>query len=284
MDAAAYASWGRNSRLLAALGCPEGSTAPGLARLQKLNPANRAAVFLGPPPPDFSRPTQSGIAERMEEFINCPSTDIAFKSATTFKAMEDGRGALAVVREECDGIASSVWASRLTAIESIARGDNVLTAHESVALALWTNNSSLFHKVNTAVLGQQLSPAIERFANCLYSALHRLPPYVGEVFIGSSRAQRKLYTVGTEFAWQHFVSASTLWKVSTNRLIDDFILWATLSRNTLFFFDLKISFFGSRLGCPRECTEFHDSGSKRRRLYREIVDWTDCWLGRSVCL
>lgn len=216
MNAAGYAVWARNRRLATALGVPEDAEpCPGLARLQELAGPDRAALFLGPPPAGYQRCTQSGIGQRMEGFINCPATAGAPTTPPSFAAIKGGAGALAVIREEgLSELEAQVWSARLRAIDGVARGEKRLGSHEAVALALWTNNGALHNKINTAILAQQLSPTYERFAGCLCSALRALPVYQGEVFVGSSTVDRKLYTVGTEFTWPHFASASTLWKVS----------------------------------------------------------------------
>ena len=48
----------------------------------------------------------------------------------------------------------------------------------------------------------------------MYQSLLNLPAYCGESYIGSETVQRKLYPKGKEFAWNHFVSSSALWRVS----------------------------------------------------------------------
>jgi hypothetical protein len=83
-------------------------------------------------------------------------------------------------------------------------------------LCLATNNATVYRAVNTALLtgGDALDRSARLYACALLEALLKLPALRGEAFIGSSRAQRKQFTVGQTFQWCHFASASTLWKVA----------------------------------------------------------------------
>jgi hypothetical protein len=65
------------------------------------------------------------------------------------------------------------------------------------------------------ILRKEFTSVMVRDYTCvLHHALRKLPEFTGEVFIGSSEADRKLFLKGREFCWPKFMTASMLWRVA----------------------------------------------------------------------
>jgi ankyrin repeat protein len=122
-----------------------------------------------------------------------------------------------------DGIASAlgvaIWNAKICAIGQIASG-SLLPPPCLASLALWTNNTHVASEFNTRLLvdggcgAGAKTKQQQAFVDTFAYALASVRAYTGEVYIGSSSAQRKMYTVGQTFSWNHFASASSMWKVA----------------------------------------------------------------------
>lgn len=109
-----------------------------------------------------------------------------------------------------------IWSSKVFLINSIARGLEPLDVLQHLTLTLYTNNDLIAQRLNHEIITRRsmMDPKLKEYAGVLYQALITLPPYEGEVFIGSTQVHRTNFKKGTKFSWDHFVSGSTLWKVA----------------------------------------------------------------------
>ncbi len=220
MDSWMWASWLRNRRAEKLLARDDTDTVP--APLKRLRDATKARrdvqmLFLGRCPDNYVPRQHSGIGKRMTAFLNTPrlpgdkATLPDDKTLVPFRTI-DVSPAFNADRHQ---LAQRVWDAKVFAIHKLASGTTTLPPHDLITLALLTNNPHVYRAVNTAILTNALNDKVVRaYVSALYKALRTLPRYVGEAYIGSENAQRNMYTIGQSFSWQHFASASTLWKVA----------------------------------------------------------------------
>jgi hypothetical protein len=243
MSSVAWATWSKNARLQGIFsGWAKLVSAPHTTIVLKrlisasdVSASTAQVLFLGARPSDYIGTAQSGITRRMEEFISTPmlveSGDTAAASNIVVLRIEDAKSWMPRKLDTCQTfdthrteVENRVWDAKVFAINKIASlqqkdetaaAEMALAARQAFTLCLATSSATVFSIVNTAMLtGNGMDGAVRLYASALLEALHQMPPFVGEAFIGSSIAQRKMYTIGQTFRWRHFASASTLWKVA----------------------------------------------------------------------
>lgn len=247
MDSVAFATWSKNARIASLFREASPASAAALQRLQQAadaDPLDAQTLFLGTRPVVYQARCESGIARRMEEFIATPLQVLPVSDENDEKnekkkepllMIKDAKQWMPRKLDSCalfdahrDELTQRVWDAKVFTVNKVASSSSAaeksnLTAREIFTICLATNGATVYSVVNTALLtGNGLEGggvgggggAVRLFASALYAALLKLPVYEGEAFIGSSLAQRKMYTIGQVFKWRHFASASTLWKVA----------------------------------------------------------------------
>jgi ankyrin repeat protein len=243
-----FALWSRNLRLQKLLGVDQKENQdPGddtaLKRLQKMassSALDAQILFLSGCPLHYTPANDSGILSRMSAFVNTPMT-------LTLKLPLQAQMVDYVYNHPKISSANRIFDAKVMTVQKVAQGC-FLSAQHLMALNVYSNNRELHVSVNYGLLNQsfalhedqkavnglsasdvdllqtrglwkkQLTTPLWEYASTLYQALQGLPPYRGEVYLGAPNAARKLYSVGTEFCWNHFVSASTLWKVAVDNV------------------------------------------------------------------
>ncbi len=114
-----------------------------------------------------------------------------------------------------------VWNAKLHVLNVVATrldGDEELSATELFGLCHFSNNEIISQELNHAI---QSGPPESIVGNnkqriqLLLRALDKLPPFIGECFIGTDFAERKQFQVGMTVSFGAFLSGTTLWKVAT---------------------------------------------------------------------
>jgi ankyrin repeat protein len=240
-----FALWSRNLRLQKVLGVDQKENQdPGddtaLKRLQKM--AGKSALdaqilFLSGCPLHYTFANDSGILSRMSAFVNTPMLH-------TLKLPLQAQMVDYVYNHPKISSANRIFDAKVMTVQKVAQGC-FLSAQHLMALNVYSNNRDLHVSVNYGLLNQsvdmdadqkainvsdvellqtrglwkkQLTTPLWEYASTFYQALQVLPLFQGEVYLGSPQIARKLYSVGTEFVWNHFVSASTLWKVAVDNV------------------------------------------------------------------
>eukprot|EP01060_Flectonema_neradi_P009626 TRINITY_DN16854_c0_g1_i1.p1 TRINITY_DN16854_c0_g1~~TRINITY_DN16854_c0_g1_i1.p1 ORF type:complete len:1402 (+),score=282.26 TRINITY_DN16854_c0_g1_i1:59-4264(+) len=251
-----WAVWNKNPRLLSVLYTGDSPLAdsPRITNLKRAAAAHGAAMlFLGLPPKGYSPIKNSGILERMSEFLNTPMVTFdppklltSDKSNIIHRSIPSNED----FSKHQDQLSHSLWDAKILMIEKIASGNEQLSPQQVVSIAMATNNEHITGILNKQMLTNQLRGVALTFASSLYYSLKQLPKYEGEVYIGSSTANRKLYTKGQTFGWNFFASGSTLWKVS----LEGAPSFATNSRRGIVFIVKSLTgrFVGSHSNHPSD--------------------------------
>jgi len=178
-------------------------------------------LFMGIPPQKYVSSDTSGINERMTMLLQGPMEQPV--------CVDQKEGDPQLVRltygfqtnytkKEPEWFPSRWWDAKILTWQlcpaTITR--HHLTVYQVMSLALYTNNPFMADLLNTALMTRQLSDELSLFQKVLHSALQLLPNHEGEVYIGTTKDIRSLYQEGQTFFWNHYQSASTLWKVAMN--------------------------------------------------------------------
>lgn len=179
-------------------------------------------TFLGATAPPY-HPTASTVSFRMSDRINRIVAHEHYVRKEVPSILPSGViHSLALLPEFKELMESRIWwESKILLTRKIATKHNNLSYEHCLALCLYSNNKIVSTMLNNATCTCGISTSIEdiptslyQYADMLQGALIALPPFVGEVFIGSADVDRNLFTKGSEFAWPRFVSSSTLWRVA----------------------------------------------------------------------
>lgn len=179
-------------------------------------------LFLGSPP-QFVNLT-STITQRMGQFINTPVTQQTLsKISKTINLPTLCDTKEAIISQVAETFSDPqmgifLWEAKIFTVHKIAAAANdepsCLNMLEILSLAGWTNNNIVHSLINTAILTSNFTQHAKLYADILYTGLSKLPVFQGECFIGTADADRKLFMIGQEFMFQHFVSGSTNWKIA----------------------------------------------------------------------
>ena len=226
LSALDWARWLRLPRMVQALGGERTPSSLALDRLHLLSSADRQVLFLGLPPAEYRAVSCSGIAQRMEAFVNAPQR-LEERRAVPPRAVPWADGERALRSIDDAALPHRLWDAKiLVTSQRAAKSDHAIPIADALLLALLTNTTVLHQRLNAEWLGNAASEnaisehATPMNASCpillagVIQALTQLPPFLGETFLGSATVQRQHYTVGTEFVWNHVVSSSALWRVA----------------------------------------------------------------------
>jgi len=181
-------------------------------QLQRLSVKGNS-LFLGAPP-KYSPINNSGITQRMGQFVNTP-VNIGGSSMSFLLCDTKTTTISPIIETFADPqLERFLWEAKIFTIHKMASDESHLNQTETLSIAILTNNSIVHSLVNTAILTHNLTQHTKLYADILYTGLSKLPAFVGECFIGSADADKKLFMKGREFSFQHFVSASTNWKIA----------------------------------------------------------------------
>ncbi len=121
--------------------------------------------------------------------------------------------------------------------------ETMMTPHNISALNLYTSNTIIPSIINAGALTwyspsssskgdgflelvpvrsamSQSDTMSSDFLSTLSNAMCKIKPHIGEVFFGVEGIHRHLFEEGNIFSWSRIVSASTLWPVATDALLD----------------------------------------------------------------
>jgi ankyrin repeat protein len=211
MSSLAWAQWNRNKRIESLLKCEDRPTDQWI-KLDQLDHASKRLLFMGVVPKNYRSVTRSGISQRMEAFINTP-TEMTFSLSKEVHLTEPSRVILEqdwVKEFDHPTILHRIWDAKVFSVHKSV--SNTIPVSDLLTISLFTNNPIIHQSINQSILTRDQTKSV--YIQKLYQSLLNLPAYCGESYIGSETVQRKLYPKGKEFAWNHFVSSSALWRVS----------------------------------------------------------------------
>jgi len=230
LTAHVWANWINNMRMKQLLAGRDNNveyTQKCLQRLTSVPSQYRMFLFISNCPKTLSDRSSSiscsasAINFRMEHFTNmievCNSGGILFKITD----VDSNNRALIPVFEKTDfgeeNYESLVWSAKVFTVGLIASGLTTLTPDQIMAICLYSSNRTIARTINESILNKS---AGNYYLKCLVEAYENLPPYVGEVYIGTNAVDRSLFQVGAKIAFKTIVSASTSWRVATEHLPD----------------------------------------------------------------
>lgn len=238
-----YAQWSRNIRLKNLLADEQKDhmdEALPLRRLQQMaskSTLDAQILFMTGCPVNYSPVNDSGISLRMSTFVNTPML-------RTWPLPLHAQMLDYVYNHPRMSDMNRIFDAKVMTVQKVAQGC-VLSAQHLMALNVYTNTRDLNLAINYGlfncsegitplpeILGdsdvqvlqtrglwqKKLTTPLWEYASTLFQALQTLPFFRGEVYVGAPTAVRKLYTPGTEFCWNHFASASSLWKVAVDNV------------------------------------------------------------------
>jgi len=173
-------------------------------------------LFLGRPP-KYTPSRTNTIGVRMSDLANAVVYNEDYAQIWSNLIMHKEQP-----RFRCDYLEldeQTVWDARVHLISVFGKQDSLkhlIDPSQAMAITLFTNNVIVPRSINGVLLGTELiTEEVKEYTKHLFSALQSLPPYVGEVFMGVDKVDRRLFEIGQEFCWPRFVSCSTLWRVAT---------------------------------------------------------------------
>lgn len=185
-------------------------------------------LFRSAAPTEMMSPPTSGLQYRMSDFLNHARGGDG--SAPPFNIVWSIEGSAAFLEHTTEfGVPDALmkrllWDARVLATNIIASGRLVAqpqpNAKQLLALALFTGCAEVSRHLNSMLAsGVKATPPPQKlWLSTLHSTLVSLPPFEGEVFIGSMSVERTRFTPGTRFYWPAFVSGTSLWRTATEPL------------------------------------------------------------------
>ena len=198
-----------------------------------LGPFDRQVLFLGNKPKETMELISSGINIRMELLQNmiCSANvhDAEGKgnNGNIKDDMSPNSNLMALVeifkqnssklsQAESDNL---LWNAKVFTTNVIASGSTTLSPQQVLSICMFTNNPFLAGIINNRDVQND---TLKSYINCLDSALNHksIKAFDGEVYVGVNIIDRNIFEIGKELTFNGYVSASTLWKVACDHVID----------------------------------------------------------------
>lgn len=112
-----------------------------------------------------------------------------------------------------------VYSAKINAIKLIASDESILEPVHLIALYMYTENITIFKKVNTSLLNWTTDNQWNPFIFCLYQSISLIKPFVGEVYRGIEiDFNSNDFKINTEIVWKTFSTCYSTWNNVTNLL------------------------------------------------------------------
>ena len=208
------------------------------ARIEKVvgkNVQNRMLLMSGhaPKPDKILCGSSSGIFARMTSYINILTSNYKYKfqnfSKDILQLIEDDASSTALtvtssfskpnlIDLDEEFLNALLWNTKIYMINRYMSPSVYcdLKPQELLAINLFTSHEKISNVINNAIINRndQVKAVMRPIVNILYQTINKLPPYQGEVYVGTTELDRTLFTVGKEVSWMTFLSGSSIWRTA----------------------------------------------------------------------